>query len=102
VWDVSFQIESGDVGEYPADDRIAQRAAVKGADEPLAIAATVDIADAGAHVVTEDMSGSATREGSAAPWTLTISTLRKQAMGVFTQPPTGTSPQSPLLSGPFV
>ena len=40
--------------------------------------------------------------GSMAPWTLAISTLRKQAMGVFTQPPTGTSPQSPLLSGPFV
>jgi hypothetical protein len=40
--------------------------------------------------------------GSMAPWTLAISTLRKQAMGVFTQPPTGTSTQSPLLSGPFV
>jgi hypothetical protein len=40
--------------------------------------------------------------GTMTPWTLTISTLRKQAMGVFTQPPTGASPQSPLLSGPFV
>jgi hypothetical protein len=40
--------------------------------------------------------------GSMAPWTLAISTLRKQAMGVFTQPPTGTSAQPPLLSGPFV
>jgi hypothetical protein len=28
--------------------------------------------------------------------------LRKQAMGVFTQPPTGSVPQSPILSGPFV
>jgi hypothetical protein len=36
------------------------------------------------------------------PWTLAISTLRKQAMGVFTQPPTGTLAQSPILSGPFV
>jgi Putative Ig domain/Abnormal spindle-like microcephaly-assoc'd, ASPM-SPD-2-Hydin len=40
--------------------------------------------------------------GTMAPWTLVISTLRKQAMGVFTQPPTATSNQSPLLSGPFV
>jgi hypothetical protein len=40
--------------------------------------------------------------GAMAPWTLAISTLRKQAMGIFTQPPTGTSPQSPILSGPFV
>jgi hypothetical protein len=39
--------------------------------------------------------------GTMAPWT-TISSLRKQGMGVFTQPPTGTSPQSPILSGPFV
>jgi hypothetical protein len=40
--------------------------------------------------------------GTMAPWTLTISTLRKQGMGVFTQPPTGTAPQNPILSGPFV
>ena len=40
--------------------------------------------------------------GTMAPWTLAISTLRKQGMGVFTQPPTGTSPQTPILSGPFV
>jgi hypothetical protein len=39
--------------------------------------------------------------GTMAPW-LTIGSLRKQGMGVFTQPPTGTSPQSPILSGPFV
>jgi hypothetical protein len=39
--------------------------------------------------------------GTMAPWT-TISSLRKQGMGVFTQPPTGTSPQSAILSGPFV
>jgi Putative Ig domain len=40
--------------------------------------------------------------GTMAPWTLAISTLRKQSIGVFTQPPTGTAPQSPILSGPFV
>jgi hypothetical protein len=40
--------------------------------------------------------------GRMPPWTLAISTLRKQGMGIFTQPPTGSSPQSPLLSGPFV
>lgn len=40
--------------------------------------------------------------GAMAPWTLPFSTLRKQAMGVFTQPPTGTSSPAPLLSGPFV
>jgi hypothetical protein len=40
--------------------------------------------------------------GTIAPWTLAISTLRKQSMGVFTQPATGTAPQSPILSGPFV
>jgi hypothetical protein len=39
--------------------------------------------------------------GSMAPWT-TVASLRKQSMGVFTQPPTGTAPQSPILSGPFV
>jgi hypothetical protein len=40
--------------------------------------------------------------GTMAPWTLAISTLRKQGMGVFTQPPSGTVPQNPILSGPFV
>jgi hypothetical protein len=40
--------------------------------------------------------------GTMASWTLPFSTLRKQAMSIFTQPPTGTSIQSPLLSGPFV
>jgi hypothetical protein len=40
--------------------------------------------------------------GTMAPWTLAISTLRKQGMGIFTQPPTGTVPQNPILSGPFV
>jgi hypothetical protein len=40
--------------------------------------------------------------GTMPPWTLAISTLRKQAMGIFTSPPTGSAPQSPLLSGPFV
>jgi hypothetical protein len=40
--------------------------------------------------------------GTMQPWTLAISTLRKQGMGVFTQPPTGSSTQGPILSGPFV
>jgi hypothetical protein len=40
--------------------------------------------------------------GSMAPWTLVISTLRKQGMAIFTAPPTGTSTQSPILSGPFI
>jgi hypothetical protein len=40
--------------------------------------------------------------GSMAPWTLPFGTLRKQAMGIFTQPPIGDSTQSPILSGPFV
>jgi hypothetical protein len=40
--------------------------------------------------------------GTMAQWTLAISTLRKQSMGVFTQPPTGSLTQKPLLSGPFV
>ncbi len=31
-----------------------------------------------------------------------VASLRKTAMGIFTQPPTGTSTQSPILSGPFV
>jgi hypothetical protein len=39
--------------------------------------------------------------GSMAPW-VTVASLRKTAMGVFAQPPTGTSTQAPLLSGPFV
>jgi hypothetical protein len=36
------------------------------------------------------------------PWTLAISTLRKQGMLVYTQPPTGDPTQTPILSGPFV
>jgi hypothetical protein len=39
--------------------------------------------------------------GTMAPW-VTTGSLRKQGMGVFTQPPTGTVPQNPILSGPFV
>jgi hypothetical protein len=39
---------------------------------------------------------------SMAPWTLPFGTLRKQAMGVFTQPPIGDATLLPLLSGPFV
>jgi hypothetical protein len=39
--------------------------------------------------------------GTMSPWTA-ISSLRKQGMGVFALPPTGSSPQTPLLSGPFV
>jgi hypothetical protein len=40
--------------------------------------------------------------GSMAPWTLPFGTLRKQAMGIFTQPPIGNATQPPILSGPFV
>jgi putative Ig domain-containing protein/ASPM-SPD-2-Hydin domain-containing protein len=40
--------------------------------------------------------------GSMTPWTLPFGTLRKQAMGIFTQPPIGNSTQPPILSGPFV
>jgi hypothetical protein len=40
--------------------------------------------------------------GSMAPWTLPFGTLRKQAMGIFTQPPIGNSTLAPILSGPFV
>jgi hypothetical protein len=39
--------------------------------------------------------------GTMAPWVTALS-LRKVGMGIFTQPPTGTAPQSPILSGPFV
>jgi hypothetical protein len=39
--------------------------------------------------------------GTMAPW-VTGASLRKTAMGIFTQPPTGTSTASPILSGPFV
>lgn len=35
------------------------------------------------------------------PWTLPFSTLRKQSMLIYTQPPTGSLTQAPLLSGPF-
>jgi Abnormal spindle-like microcephaly-assoc'd, ASPM-SPD-2-Hydin/Putative Ig domain len=44
------------------------------------------------------MSGGA---GTMAPW-VTVASLRKTAMGIFTAPPTGTSTASPILSGPFV
>jgi hypothetical protein len=37
-----------------------------------------------------------------APWTLPFGTLRKRAMGVFTQPPIGNATQPPILSGPFL
>jgi hypothetical protein len=40
--------------------------------------------------------------GTMAPWTLAISTLRKQSMVIYRQPPSGTLTQNPLLSGPFV
>jgi hypothetical protein len=40
--------------------------------------------------------------GSMAPWTLAISTLRKQGMGIFTAPPTNSVTDVPILSGPFV
>lgn len=40
--------------------------------------------------------------GSMASWTLPLGTLRKQAMGIFSQPPIGNSTQPPILSGPFV
>jgi hypothetical protein len=40
--------------------------------------------------------------GTMAPWTLPFSTLRKQGMGVFTAPPTGTFSPPTILSGPFV
>jgi hypothetical protein len=42
------------------------------------------------------------RAATMQPWTLAIGTLRKQSIGVFTQPPTGALAQSPVLSGPFV
>jgi hypothetical protein len=40
--------------------------------------------------------------GSMPPWTLAISTLRKQGIQIFTQPPTGDPTQTPILSGAFV
>jgi hypothetical protein len=40
--------------------------------------------------------------GSMAPWTLAISTLRKQSIAIYTQPPTGDPTQTPILSGGFV
>jgi hypothetical protein len=36
------------------------------------------------------------------PWTLAISTLRKQGMAIFRAPPSATLTQNPILSGPFV
>ena len=35
-------------------------------------------------------------------WTLPFSTLRKVSMLVYTQPPTGSLLQAPILSGPFL
>jgi Putative Ig domain len=40
--------------------------------------------------------------GSMPAWTLAISTLRKQGVQIFTQPPTGDPTQTPILSGGFV
>jgi hypothetical protein len=40
--------------------------------------------------------------GTMATWTLAISTLRKQGIQIFTQPPTGNPIQTPILSGGFV
>ncbi len=40
--------------------------------------------------------------GSMAPWTLPVSTLRKQGIGIFTAPPTNSVTDVPILSGPFV
>jgi hypothetical protein len=37
-----------------------------------------------------------------APWTLAISSLRKQSIQIYSQPPSGNSLRSPVLSGPFV
>jgi hypothetical protein len=35
------------------------------------------------------------------PYTLAISTLRKQGILIYTQPPTGSLTQQPVLSGGF-
>jgi hypothetical protein len=43
-------------------------------------------------------SGTATMQ----PWTLAISTLRKQGVLIYTQPPTGDLTQVPVLSGAFL
>ena len=40
--------------------------------------------------------------GSMAPWTLAISTLRKQGMAIFTAPPTNLVTDVAIMSGPFV
>jgi hypothetical protein len=40
--------------------------------------------------------------GSMAPWTLAISTLRKQGMAIFTAPPTNSVTDVAIMSGPFV
>jgi hypothetical protein len=37
-----------------------------------------------------------------ASWTLAISSLRKQSIQIYSQPPSGNSLQSPVRSGPFV
>jgi hypothetical protein len=36
------------------------------------------------------------------PWTLAISTLRKQGVLVFTRPPAGSVLETAVLSGPFI
>jgi hypothetical protein len=40
--------------------------------------------------------------GSMAPWTLPVSTLRKQGMAIFTGPPTNSVTDVPIMSGPFI
>jgi hypothetical protein len=40
--------------------------------------------------------------GTMAPWTMTINTLRKQGMLIFSQPPIGNSTEPALLSGAFL
>jgi len=47
--DVCLDIELGDVDENPADDRVNERAAVESPNQPLAVAAVLDVADAGTH-----------------------------------------------------
>jgi hypothetical protein len=40
--------------------------------------------------------------GAMAPWTLPVSSLRKQGIEIFTAPPTNSVTDVPILSGPFV
>jgi hypothetical protein len=40
--------------------------------------------------------------GTMAPWTLPVSTLRKQGMTIFTAPPTNSVTDVAILGGPFV